>query len=230
MKISGFKKTSLVDFPGKIASTIFLGGCNLKCPFCHNPELVFNNGQSLEKTEIINHLKKRKNLIDGICITGGEPTIHEDLPEFLKELKEMNFLIKLDTNGTNPKMLKTLINNQLVDYVAMDIKSSFDKYQEAVGTTTDLKKIKESINFLKNSDIKSEFRTTAVPRFMDHQDFEKICMNLAGAHTFSLQQFDNKSNLLDNSLNEETPYSEKELLEFKKRAEKYFPVSNLKNI
>ena len=173
MKILGFVKTSMVDYPGNIVSTIFLGGCNFRCPFCHNPDLADNKGIELDKEKIFSFLKKRNGLIDGVCVSGGEPTIYSDLPSFLKDIKALGLKVKLDTNGSHPEMLKSVIEDGLVDYVAMDVKSSFKHYDNASGVHVDMEKIKDSIDIIKSSNVEYEFRTTMVPRFVRREDFER---------------------------------------------------------
>lgn len=158
MLIGGLQKSSLIDYPGKIAAVIFTQGCNFRCPYCHNPELVNGergtiNGKCHEMA-VLEFLKKRIGKLDGVVITGGEPTLHNNLPEFIKQIKNLGFAIKLDTNGTNPEMLKQLIDEKLIDYVAMDIKAPLDKYSEIVCTKVDTDKILKSIGILKNSNIK----------------------------------------------------------------------------
>ena len=147
MIIKGFRRTSLVDFPSNIVSTVFVAGCNFRCPFCHNPELVFDDPslKRISEREVLNMLEKQRRYIDGVCVSGGEPTIYQDLPDFLVKIKAIGFKIKLDTNGSNPVMLKRLLDEGLVDYVSMDIKSSFDSYSICAGAEVDAKIILESI-------------------------------------------------------------------------------------
>ncbi|MEA3379123.1 MAG: anaerobic ribonucleoside-triphosphate reductase activating protein [Nanoarchaeota archaeon] len=230
MKILGLKKTSLIDYPGKIVSTIFIGGCNFRCPFCHNPDLVFNSAKEIDLNDIFLHLEKRKNLIDGVCITGGEPTIYPELQELLKKIKEKDFLIKLDTNGSNPKLLKQIIKEKLVDFIAMDIKSSFERYHEAAGTEVNLDAIKESITIIKDSNIAYEFRTTMVPKFISKNDFIKICEGLAGIKNFRIQQFNPNNEMIDSECKSLIPYSIETLKDLKEKAGKYFQNCELSNI
>ena len=167
MKIAGFKKQSLIDYPGHIASVIFTQGCNFRCPYCHNPDLVLPEsfGKLYDEDEIIGYVSKYKKILDAVCVTGGEPTLHIDLPDFIEKIRETGLKIKLDSNGSNPKMLNLLIKNGLVDFIAMDIKHKleFELYREAVGysiTEETFDKIQESIEIIENSDIDYEFRTT----------------------------------------------------------------------
>jgi pyruvate formate lyase activating enzyme len=196
MNIKGFIDVSFVDWDGKLSSVIFLPNCNFRCPFCHNVNLVLDP-KKLETIPIEHvkvQLKKQKDWIDGICITGGEPTIHTDLPVMCSRLKKMGFQIKLDTNGTNPSMLKELITKGFVDFIAMDIKAPLieKKYSKATGVKTEkiLKKVKESIKLLKESKIDYEFRTTVVPTLHNKEDIEQICRSLKNCRKYMLQKFD----------------------------------------
>jgi pyruvate formate lyase activating enzyme len=235
MKIGGLQKLTLVDYPGKIAATVFLTGCNFKCGFCHNAGLVdvekIKKQPEISEKEFFDFLDSKVGLIDGICITGGEPTINSDLIDFIKKIKEKGFLVKLDTNGSNPEMLRKIIREKLVDFIAMDIKTSIDvksqnpisnaqNYGKATGVSVDIDKIKRSVEIIKNSGIDYEFRTTVVPGVVEEKDIEKIGQWLQGAKKFALQQFRNQK-VLDKSFENVRPYSEEILKEFKKILEKY---------
>ena len=179
MIIGGLQKSTLIDYPKKVAATIFLSGCNFRCPFCHNPELVLpeiiQKKDPIAEKEIFDFLEERKGFLDGIVICGGEPTVHSDLPEFVEKIKKMGFLLKLDTNGSNPKMLESMIQNNLLDYVAMDVKSSKERYGQATGfPNIDIEKIEQSVDILKKNNIDYEFRTTLVPGLVDKEDVLKI--------------------------------------------------------
>ena len=189
--IGGLQKSSLIDYPEKISAVIFTQGCNFKCPYCHNPELIdFKAAEAkASAAEILDFLKTRQGKLDGVVITGGEPTVHEELPEFIKEIRQMGFLVKLDTNGTNPKMLKKLIEDALIDYVAMDIKAPLEKYQDVVCAKVNTENILTSINILKNSDIDYEFRTTVVKSQLSPDDFLKIGAFISGCKKYYLQRF-----------------------------------------
>lgn len=190
MNISGFEKLSLVDFDNYTSCTLFTEGCNFRCPFCHNGPLVLHKNPTYSEEEIFSYLIKRRNLLDAVCISGGEPTLQQDLPMFLSKIKELNYLTKLDTNGTNPEMLELLIEKKLVDYVAMDIKSSCDGYGKAVGISGyQPKKVLRSIEILKESSISYEFRTTLVSELITKKDIEKIADHLAGSPKYALQKF-----------------------------------------
>lgn len=225
--IRGLKKTSLLDYPGNICSVIFLGGCNFRCGFCHNPSIVENKGNRINKKDVLDFLKSRKELLDGVCVSGGEPTMHKTLPNLLKSIRKLGFLIKLDTNGSNPLMLSKLIKEKLVDYVAMDIKTSFNRYKEVLG---DEKAIKKSIKLLMNSGIDYEFRTTMVPSFVGNTEFDEICNALKGAKRFCMQQFNPKQELVDESLRGVKPYTEKELGEFLNTAKQFFENCEIRNL
>lgn len=206
--IGGFQKTSFLDYPEKISCIVFTSGCNFRCGYCHNPEL-FKSEPVLTVPAFFDFLKTRKGKLDGVVITGGEPTLQSGLFDFVKEIKNLNFLVKLDTNGTNPKILEELLNLNLLDYVAMDIKAPLDKYKQITNVDLDIKKIKDSINLIKSSKIDYEFRTTVVKSQLTYEDFEKIGLLLQGSKKYYLQKFV-VSKLLDDSLKNEETYSENE--------------------
>lgn len=210
MIIGGFQKSSLIDYPEKISAIIFTQGCNFRCPYCHNPELGVNKTSSgYEMDSILEFLKSRIGKLDGIVITGGEPTLQKDLPELIKKIKLLGFCVKLDTNGTNPAMLQQLLDKNLIDYVAMDIKAPIDKYNEIVCTKTNTANILQSIEILKKSDIDYEFRTTVVTSQLSHADFEKIGTLIKGAPKYFLQRF-LPTKTLNKSFLLETTYSDEE--------------------
>ncbi len=190
MIIGGLQKLTLIDFPGKVAATVFLFGCNFRCPYCHNPDLVnpsTGSGQ-VKESDFLKFLDERTGFLDGICITGGEPTINSELPKFIQNIKRKGFLVKLDTNGSNPEMLEDLVNNDLVDFIAMDIKTSVLKYKE-VGAKNEVSRVKKSAAIIKSSNKDYEFRTTVAPKIVDEQDIEDISKWLKGSKKFVLQQF-----------------------------------------
>ncbi|MGC8629273.1 MAG: anaerobic ribonucleoside-triphosphate reductase activating protein [Candidatus Micrarchaeia archaeon] len=202
MEIGGFLSLSLLDYPGKLASVVFTIGCNFRCWFCQNRDLVLKNYNNLavyKEEEVMEKIASAKGMIDGVAITGGEPTIQHDLPEFLKKIKDMGLLVKLDTNGSNPDMLESLIKNKLVDFVAMDVKAPFAKYNEQIGAYSEslVAHIKKSIKLIMESGLDYEFRTTALPTF-SKDDFLEIAKQVKGAKLYSLQQYDN-ANILDES-------------------------------
>ena len=201
MLILGFQKTTLLDYPGKLASIVFTGGCNLFCPYCQNSELAFNfdpdKTAPVSEDEVLEHLKKRRGMIEGLVITGGEPTLQKDLPSFIRKVRSLGLLIKLDTNGTNPSLLKELLDEGLLDYVAMDIKQSIEKYPAACGlpaggnTDALLNRVKESINILLSCGIDYEFRTTVVRELFEKEDLPKLASMIKGAKSYYLQGFQN---------------------------------------
>lgn len=222
MQILGLQKLTLLDYPGYVASTIFTGGCNFKCPFCQNASLVNYEEEDLGEENILEFLKMRKPYLDAICISGGEPTIQKDLKDFIKKVKNLGYLIKLDTNGTNPKILKELIDEKLINYVAMDIKNSKEKYDDTIGLSYDISNIEESVNLLLEGNIDYEFRTTVVKDFHDDDDFIKIAKWIKGAKKYVLQQFVDSENVIKGGL---SSHPKEKLYEFKNILEK-----ELKNV
>ena len=222
MNISGHQKTSLIDYPGKVSSVIFTSNCNFYCPFCHNPDLIKPQLKLYEipEKDILNYLKKRKKIIDGLVITGGEPTIQPDLVSFIEKVKKEGFFVKLDTNGTNPEVLKKLFKKKLLDYVAMDIKSSEDKYQQATRTKVDVKKIKESIELIKKSGIDYEFRATIVPTLHTKKEIEGIGKLMNNVNKFYVQQF-RPVRTLDPEFENIIPYDDESLKSFARILNKY---------
>lgn len=188
MIIGGFEKTSLLDYPSKIAAVVFTCGCNFRCGYCHNPSLITEKSGIAEEV-FFDFLQKRKGLLDAVVISGGEPCLQRDLYDFIKKIKEMGFLVKLDTNGTNPKLLERLISDSLIDYAAMDIKAPLSKYEKITGVRVDSSKILESISILKTFEKKYEFRTTVVKSMLSTDDFTEIGRLISGAETYYLQRF-----------------------------------------
>lgn len=197
MKICGFQKLTLLDFPGHLAATVFTGGCNFRCPFCHNSELILPD-VFLEEEEVFQTLRKRSGMLEGVCVTGGEPTLQKDLKEFLKKIKELGYLTKLDTNGYRPEVLRDLCQSGLVDYVAMDIKGPRHSYGAIAGfPDLDFSRIEESVRYLLTRPIPYEFRTTVVPELHREEDFEEIGHWLAGADAYFLQAYKDSEYVLD---------------------------------
>lgn len=222
MRIKGFQKTSLIDYPKNICSVIFLPGCNFRCGYCHNPELVVDEGlNDVMEGWLLNKLEERKGLVDSVCITGGEPTLHKDLPEFIKKLKVKDLKVKLDTNGSNPEMLKQLIKDRLVDFIAMDVKNVFEKYASTTNSKISTEVIKESIKTVIRSGLEHEFRTTILPVLHKKEDVIKIAKSVSGANKYVLQQFVPSEKILDENFSKETVYSQKELEEIRKECDKY---------
>ena len=203
MKIAGFEKTSLQDYPDHISCIVFTQGCNMKCPFCQNATLIPQEGDNLiDEKEVLDYLKLRKNIVNGITISGGEPTLQKDLKEFIYEVKKIGVDVKLDTNGTNFNLLKGLIDEKLVDYVAMDIKNSFKKYGETAGIENiKLDNIKNSMNYLKEGNVLYEFRTTIMNEHHELQDILEIIKEIGDSKYF-LQNFKLSENVIDQNLTE----------------------------
>ncbi len=223
MIIKGITKLTLIDFPGRIACTLFTYGCNFRCPFCQNPELITDERlRALPLDFIRNFLDERKGFLDGVCICGGEPTIHADLPEFCKELKKMGYAVKIDTNGSNPDILEELA--KIVDYIAMDIKAPLDKYKEVTRANIDTWRIEESIEIVKSMK-EYEFRFVAVPGLIQEKEVEGICKAIEGAEKLVINQFNNKKTL-DKSFEKIDPYPPEVLEKFAEVARKY--VKNVK--
>ena len=207
MDIYGLQKLTLLDFPERVACTVFLGGCNLRCPFCHNSALVFPDpADAMDEEELFRFLEKRVGVLDGVAITGGEPLLTADIFSLAERIKAMGFALKLDTNGFFPKRLRELCDAGLVDYVAMDIKNAPDKYAETCGLPAlDLTKVRESVRFLMQGSIPYEFRTTVVKEFHEAADFEQIGRWLAGARAYYLQSFVDSGACIREGLHAHTP-------------------------
>ncbi|MCQ2387437.1 MAG: anaerobic ribonucleoside-triphosphate reductase activating protein [Clostridia bacterium] len=199
MKIHGLEKLSLVDYDGYVASTVFSGNCNFRCPFCHNALLVtdYDTLPTFDEEEIFSYLKKRKGVIEGVCVSGGEPTLNADLPDFIEKIKNIGLKVKLDTNGTNPKMIKTLFENGLVDYFAMDIKNDLENYAPIIGLKQfDTKAVKESIDFFLTGNADYEFRTTLINEFHKEENIINISKDIKGANKYIMQKFKSGDNCL----------------------------------
>ncbi|MDD5290581.1 MAG: anaerobic ribonucleoside-triphosphate reductase activating protein [Patescibacteria group bacterium] len=249
MLIGGLQKFSLLDYPGRIAAIIFTKGCNFRCHFCYNPMLVWPEKKAgrlknissispvksvsvsneasqkdhalIREDGLFDFLTKRRNKLEGVVITGGEPTLHKDLPGFIKKIKKLGYLVKLDTNGTKPEMLEKLIKEKLVDYLAMDIKAPEDKYQKVVNARVDFKKIEKSVRIIRESGLPHEFRTTMVPGLLGKEDIEKIGRLIKGADNWFLQKFKGGTDLVDESFQGLSPFKDKEMGEMVKTGRKY---------
>jgi pyruvate formate lyase activating enzyme len=209
MNLSGLVKSTLIDYPGRVAAVVFTQGCNFRCGFCHNPDLIPGGEGTLSEIEFFEFLNTRAGKLDGVVVTGGEPTIQEDLPNFLSKIKEHEFSVKLDTNGSNPAVLSSLIAEGLIDFVAMDIKGDFDDYSK-IAHYSDVENIKRSIEIIKKSDIPYEFRTTALPRYHKVEEFEKLGRILSGAKRYAVQGFRDE-NVFDKTLMGSPKFSSHEL-------------------
>ena len=211
MILSGLQKLTLLDFPGRIAATVFTRGCNMRCPFCHNASLVVGGADIISEEEFFAFLESRRGRLGGVCVSGGEPTLQADLPRFIEKIKSMGFEVKLDTNGTNPEMLSSLIDGGLLDYVAMDIKSSPEGYARVSGVSPDMEKIKRSIELLLSDKIDYEFRTTVAKPLFSTGDFVEIGKLIKGAKRYYLQGFLDSGDLIGEGLE---AYSETEMQGF----------------
>lgn len=199
MRIYGLNKTTLLDYPGHVAATIFLGGCNFRCPFCQNGDLVLRPESQpvIEEEEVYSFLEKRKGILSGVCITGGEPTLDKDLSTGIGRIKKMGYLVKLDTNGYRPEMIRELLAEGLLDYIAMDVKNCMEHYGETAGCGhINLNKIRESINLIKNSGIDYEFRTTVVKELHSDENMIKLGKEIEGAKAYFLQEYQESSGVI----------------------------------
>ena len=229
MVIKGLQKTTLLDFPGKVACTVFTAGCNFRCPFCHNASLVISPdlADQISEEEFFAFLKKRKNILDGVCITGGEPLLQKDIEGFIEKIREIGLAVKLDTNGAYPERLKSIIDKGLVDYVAMDIKNSKEKYALTSGADVDIDKISESVAILMSSNTEYEFRTTVVKELHSPEDMKSIGEWIAGAQKYFLQSFTDSGEIIDAGYSAHSPEDMKKLLDI---VTQYVPTAALRGI
>lgn len=230
MRIQGLQKLTLLDYPEKMACTVFTAGCNFRCPFCHNASLVVNIPQEAEMTEdnFFSFLKKRQGVLDGVCISGGEPLLQPDIENFIRKIKDLGYAIKLDTNGSFPDKLKMLVEKGLVDYVAMDIKNCPESYAITAGVDAlDIDSIKESVAYLKEGHVPYEFRTTVVKHYHNEDSFERIGQWLTGTEKFFLQNFVDSGDLIGKKTK---GCSEEEMKEFLTIVQKYIPGAKLRGM
>ncbi|MFA4941716.1 MAG: anaerobic ribonucleoside-triphosphate reductase activating protein [Patescibacteria group bacterium] len=247
MIIGGLQKFSLLDYPGIVSAIIFTKGCNFRCHFCYNPMLVwpekrvgklnitsaqtagekkdhplsYSPQESIEEDGLFDFLESRQGKVEGVVITGGEPTIHQDLPEFIKKIKNLGYFIKLDTNGTNPAMIEKLIKKHLIDYIAMDLKAPKEKYEKVTGVKVDFKKIEKSVKIIKESNLPYEFRTTIAPGLLKKEDIEKMGKEIRGAEKWFLQKFQSEASLVDKNFQGQPAFMDKEMEEMAKIGKKY---------
>ncbi len=230
MRICGLNKTTLLDYPGHVAAGVFLGGCNFRCPFCQNRDLVLEpeSQPAMEKEEIIAFLRKRKGILTGVCITGGEPTIEEGIEELIKKIKEIGYLVKLDTNGYRPEMIRKLTQKGLVDYIAMDIKNCMEKYGKTAGLQKlDTGRIKDSIHWIKNSGVDYEFRTTVVKELHGKKDLLAIGRQIEGAKAYFLQGYQEGKGVIAHGFH---AYGKKEMEELAECIRPFVPNVQLRGI
>ncbi len=224
MRIGGFQKVSLIDYPGQISSVVFTQGCNFRCPYCHNPELVdpFLYKETQDREAILSFLDMRKGKIDAVTLTGGEPTLQGALALFAVEIKKMGYLIKLDTNGAFPEALKTLVESGLMDYIAMDIKAPLEKYSASTCSDVNAERIRDSIDIIMASGIEYEFRTTVVPSLFSLEDLQAIAGNIKNSNRYVIQRFVPSNNLAPEFIGQKT-FSLAEMNNMKETLEKYLP-------
>lgn len=229
MVIKGLQKTTLLDFPQKLACTVFTGGCNFRCPFCHNASLVLHAGgvEEISEEEFFTYISKRKKMLDGVCITGGEPLLCPDIENFIEKIKNEGLLVKLDTNGTFPKKLEYLLDNKLVDYVAMDIKNSKDKYAFTAGVEKFPAEIEESINLIISKAPDYEFRTTVVKELHTPQDIVAIADWIKNAKKYFLQSYVDSGDTIQTGF---SAYSAEEMLKILENTRVALPVTELRGV
>ena len=212
MKIAGLQKLSLIDYPDHLSAIVFIHGCNFRCAYCHNPELVSGEPEKIySEKEVFDFLKERKGLLEAVTITGGEPLLYPEITDLIKKVKKLGFLVKLDTNGTNPELLQKIIDLKLVDYIAMDIKSPLERYNEITGINVDLEKIKRSIKAIMDSGLEYEFRSTLLPSLHKEKDVKEMAKLVKGAKKYCLQGFENLGKLLDEDLKNEKGFTKDEM-------------------
>lgn len=239
MIIGGLEKMTLIDYPGQLAAIVFTKGCNFRCHFCYNPLLVWPDRETDEKKyektyptitedEFFLFLESRKGRLDGIVITGGEPTLHRDLPEFIKKIRAFGYKIKLDTNGTNPEALSDLLKENLLDYIAMDLKAPYDKYENVTGVKINCQNLEKSVKMVIESDLPHEFRTTVVPGLLELSDFDKMGQAISGADAWYLQKFKSDTELVDRDLERHAPFSDKEMEEMASVGKKYVKICEVR--
>ena len=233
IEIGGLQKTTLIDYPGNVACTVFLVGCNFRCPWCYSPEIVLpdliTRQPKIHQRDFFDFLESRKGLLTGVVVCGGEPTIHPEIFDFLAKIKSFGFKVKLDTNGSNPEALKEILNKNLVQYIAMDVKSILvdQKYKEITGSGINVNLIKESINLIKSSDIDYEFRTTIVPTFHSVEDIVQIAKSIAPAKKYFIQSFRPEKNI-DSRLTSVEPYPGDVMIEIKNKISHLFEVCSVR--
>jgi pyruvate formate lyase activating enzyme len=227
MRLGGLQACSLIDYPGHISAVVFTIGCNFRCPYCHNPELVEETADELLVEDFFALLRKRQGKLDGVTVTGGEPTMHEDLPEFVASIKELGFKVKLDSNGTNPTMLRKMIDAGHIDYLAMDIKSPLANYSQTVGRPVPVDNIAESIELLKTCGVPYEFRTTVIKSMLAPEDFHQIGKEIQGARQYFLQKFE-PTKILNPQFRKKVTYSDEEFGEIAKIMEQYVTTCGIR--
>jgi len=235
MKFKGWQKTSLIEYPGKISTVVFTGSCNFRCPFCYNVDLVLNPEKlpPIDESTVLEYLEQNRGLYHAVVVTGGEPTMHKELPKFLLKVKKLDFLVGLETNGTNPLMIERLIKNRLVDFVSLDIKAplAWEKYKKAAGISDKrlFESVKKSVKILLGSNVDYEFRTTVVPKIHTEKDIVDISRQLKGAKHYVLQQFLPK-NTIDEKFSKATPFRVEKLLNLRLKIKKNVAACEIRNV
>ncbi|MCX6665574.1 MAG: anaerobic ribonucleoside-triphosphate reductase activating protein [Euryarchaeota archaeon] len=231
MNIGGFQKTSLLDYPGCISAIVWTVGCNFRCPFCYNKHLVLGTKEKLfSEDEVFSFLSNRKGLLDGVVISGGEPLLQADIIDFIQKVKALGYLVKVDTNGTNPDKLKELFKKKLLDYVAMDVKAPKGKYPQLTGVKPDVDVIEQSITLIKDKAPMYEFRTTVVPELLKKEDVVEIAKWIKGAKRYYLQQFKHDVPLLSAKLEHLQPYTKEQLLEIAQKVQPYVECCSVRGV
>ena len=227
MRIGGLQKMTLLDYPGKVACTVFLPGCNFRCPYCHNSALVLPEQleEGFPQEQLLEFLSKRRGKLDGVCITGGEPTVHRDLPELIREIRQLGFLLKLDTNGSNPRMLRTLLEGNQLDYVAMDIKNSPQMYAATCGNSSVLEAVEESIRLLMEGSVDFEFRTTVCKPLHTPESMAQLGQWIQGTKKYFIQNFEDSGSLVGSGMES---FDRQELERLLAAVKKYVPGAQLR--
>ena len=228
LPIVRFQRLSLRDYPGKLCAKAIVPGCNFRCPYCDKTDIVLNHQrmETIPEAEVLNHLYRARRFLNGLCLGGGEPTLHNGLLPFVYRVKALGYLVKLDTNGSRPKRIRKLMEERVVDYVAMDVKAPLDRYREVVMAKVDVDAVRQSIRLLRRGNVDYEFRTTAVPGLVDAEDLEEIAKTLVGSKRFVIQQFKPDRTLCP-EFEEVEPYSERELRQLQGRIAPYFAECKL---
>jgi pyruvate formate lyase activating enzyme len=231
MAIGGIQKLTLIDYPGKLAATVFLTGCNFRCPWCYSSEIVLpekiKEQKKISEKELFSFLEEKNGLLEGVVLCGGEPTMSKDLASLIKKIKKAGFFVKLDTNGSDPKTLKNLIDKKLVDYVAMDLKAPKEKYREITNSKIDVKEIQKSIDILREGKVDYEFRTTIVPGLHRREDILAMARWISGARKYYLQNF-RAEKTIDKKFESIKPYTQEFLLDIQKAISPFFEVCQVR--
>lgn len=230
MKIGGIQKISLLDYPDKLSAIVWTVGCNFRCPFCYNINLVFEKTDLILEEELLKFLIKRKGVLEGLVISGGEPLLQKDIFDFCRKVKKIGYKIKIDTNGTKPKELQKLIDEKLVDYISMDVKAPKNKYATLAGSKVIMKNIEKSIGLIKNSNIDYEFKTTFVPKLLSKEDIIEIGKWLKGSKKYYLQQFKNDVPVISDEIDGIPPHSKEELIDTIEKVKPFFQYCNVRGI